>query len=108
MQVIKLGKNFSKTLIHTRELCLVQFRTEWSGCCQIMQPVYEELAQHFGESVRFFSVDAEEQRALCFRYRIKELPTILIFKSNKLLDYLPGLVSKNRLIAKIEMFLKAN
>ena len=86
----------------SRKLCLVQFRTEWSGSCQIMEPIYEELARYYMGLAQFFWVDADGEKELYQQYGIKEIPTILFFKGNELIDYASGLVSKNKLIAKIE------
>jgi thioredoxin 1 len=102
MDIPALRKNLATTLTGTQKLCLVQFRTEWSGSCQIMQPIYEELARYYKGSAQFFWVDADQEKELYAQYGIKELPTILFFKNNELIDYAPGLVSKNKLIAKIE------
>ena len=97
-----LKENFHGTLMKTKKLCLVQFKTEWSGTCQIMQPVYEELAKYYKGLADFFWVDADEDKNLLTLFGIKEVPTILFFKNNELIDFVTGLVSKNKLIAKIE------
>jgi thioredoxin 1 len=67
-----------------------------------MQPIYEELARYYKGLAKFFWVDADQEKELFAQYGIKEVPTILFFKNNELIDYAPGLVSKNKLIAKIE------
>lgn len=85
-----------------KKLCLVQFKTEWSGTCQIMHPVYEELARYYKGSADFFWVDADQEKHLLTQFGIKDVPTILFFKSNEIIDVATGLVSKNKLIAKIE------
>lgn len=85
-----------------QKLLVVQFKTEWSGACQILQPLYEELAKHYGGVVEFFYVDADADTHLLTQYGIKEFPTILFFKNEKIIDQAKGLVSRNKLIAKIE------
>ena len=102
MDITGLRTDLSETLMGTPKLCLVQFRTEWSGSCQIMQPVYEELARYYKGFAHFYWVDADNEKALYMQYGIKEVPTILFFKNNELIDSATGLVSKNKLIAKIE------
>jgi thioredoxin 1 len=85
-----------------KKLCLVHFKTEWSGACQIMQPVYEELAKYYKGQADFFWVDADQDKNLLIECGVKEVPTIFFFKNNELIDFVTGLVSKNKLIAKIE------
>lgn len=97
-----LKQNFHVTLMKAKNLCLVQFKTEWSGTCQIMQPVYEDLAKYYKGLADFFCVDADQDKNLLTQYGIKEVPTILFFKNKEIIDSVTGLVSKNKLIAKIE------
>lgn len=85
-----------------KKLCVVHFKTEWSGTCQIMQPVYEELAKYYKDLADFFWVDADQDKILLTQYGFKEVPTILFFRNNELIDFVTGLVTKNKLIAKIE------
>ena len=94
--------NFHSALEQTKKLSLVQFKTEWSGACQIIDPIYRELAKSYKGQVDFFTIDAEEEKELHNQYMIMELPTILFFRSGKVIDYVVGLTSKNKLIAKIE------
>ena len=102
MPAYLLKKNFAATLVKNKKLSLVQFKTEWSGSCQIMQPVYEDLAKYYCGLVDFFWVDADQEKDLFKQYGIREVPTILFFFFIELIDYASGLVPKNKLIAKIE------
>ena len=102
MTTLLVNNNFTATLIKAKKLSLVQFKTEWSGSCQIIQPVYEELSRYYRGQVDFFCVDADHEKGLYSLYGIKEIPTILFFKNNEVVDFAAGLVPKNKLIAKIE------
>lgn len=95
-------RNFNNEVIESIELAIVQFKSEWSGACQIIAPVYEELARHYKGSAKFFVSDIEVNTSLEKEFGIHEVPTILFFKSGKIIDYSIGLISKNKLIAKIE------
>jgi thioredoxin 1 len=94
--------NFQTALATTKNLSLVQFKTEWSGACQIIHQMCGELAKSYNGLVDFFQVDADTDKELQQAYGIQELPTILFFKSGHLIDHVAGLTSKNKLIAKIE------
>lgn len=95
-------KEFKKEVIESRSLTLVQFKTEWSGACQIILPIYEELAVSYGGQVGFFTVDVESETGIDSDYGVIDLPTILFFKNGKVIDYLTGLTPKNVIISKIE------
>jgi len=93
---------FKEEVIESRKLSLVQFRTEWSGACQIILPLYEDLAKAYKGIVDFFSIDAEQERGLEKEFGVREFPTILFFKNGQLVDHAVGLTPKTMLVAKIE------
>lgn len=95
-------ETFKAKINKTKNLSVVQFKTEWSGACQIIAPIYNELAKSYKGQVDFFSIDADEERDLYKQYGIMELPTILFFRNGRLIDHVIGLTPRNKLIAKIE------
>jgi thioredoxin 1 len=95
-------KEFRKEVIGSQDLSLVQFMLEWSGACQIISPIYEELASSYKGQANFFTVDVEKETGLDDEYGVMELPTILFFKSGKVIDHVTGLTPKNVMISKIE------
>lgn len=95
-------KDFKKEVIDCRSLTLVQFTLEWSGACQIISPIYEELASSYRGQAKFVTVDVEKERGIDNEYGVMELPTILFFKSGKVIDHVKGLTPKNVMIGKIE------
>lgn len=98
-----ISKNeFKRVVIGNRGLTLVQFKTEWSGACQIISPVYEELAMSYKGSVSFYSVDVEKETGLEKEYGVMEIPTILFFRNGRVIDHVVGLAPKNVVISKIE------
>jgi thioredoxin 1 len=96
------GKSFEKEVKEAKTLSLVQFKAEWSGACQIIAPVYEELARHYQGTANFFITDIETDDSLEKEYGVNEVPTILFFKDGIIIDHSIGLTSKNTLIEKIE------
>jgi thioredoxin 1 len=95
-------ENFKYEVIESRSLSIVQFKSDWNGACQIIAPVYEELARHYEGTAKFFTTDIETETTLEKEYGIHELPTFLFFKSGSIVDYAIGLTPKNILISKIE------
>ena len=100
-----IGKaQFKKEVMESgrSHLSLVQFKTEWSGACQIIAPVYEELSKCYTGIADFFSIDVEQEAGVEKEFGVLELPTILFFKNGELIDHVIGLIPKNALITKIE------
>lgn len=91
-----------KEVLSSNQLSLVKFKTDWSGTCQILEPVFNDLANSYRGVVNFYTVDVESEKGVEAEYGIMELPTILFFRSGKIIDHTVGLTSKNKLITKIE------
>ena len=92
---------FKREIIENGNLALVQFKLEWSGACQIISGIYEDLASSYSGKVNFFTVDVEKEEGLDSEYGILELPTILFFEGGRVVDFLTGLTPRNILIDKI-------
>ena len=101
-------KDFKNKVIDSTDLSVVQFMLEWSGTCQIISPVYEELAASYKDQANFFTVDVEKETGIDDVYGVIELPTILFFKHGKVIDHIAGLVPKNIMISKIENALSSS
>jgi thioredoxin 1 len=95
-------KEFKKEVVESMALSLVQFKTEWNGACQIIAPVYNDLANTYKGQVNFFTVDFEKEKKLVAELGIAEAPTILFFRSGRVIDHVVGLAPKNIIISKIE------
>ena len=106
---IAVSKNdFRQKVIENKDLAVVQFTVEWSGACQIISPIFNELAGSYKGQAAFFTVDIEMEHGLDEEYGILELPTILFFKDGKVIDHIKGLAPRNAMIYKIENALADN
>ena len=95
-------KDIVKEVSNSKGLSLVQFKIEWNGACQIISPIYEELAKSYGAQAKFYTVDAENETGLDSEFGVNEFPTILFYSSGELIDHVTGLTPKNVMISKIE------
>ena len=101
-------EEFRKDVMGSHGLSLVKFEVEWSGACQIISPIYEELSNSYTGMVNFFTIDVEKETGIDKEYGVIEFPTILFFKQGKIVDHVAGLVLKNAVIRKIENALSLN
>ena len=101
-------QEFKKEVMESQALSLVKFKIEWSGACQIIAPIYEELSKAYRGIANFFTIDVEKEMGIDKEYGIMEIPTILFFKDGKIVDHVSGLVPKNVVISKIENALSLN
>ncbi|HBV38983.1 MAG TPA: thioredoxin TrxC, partial [Erwinia sp.] len=69
---------------------VVDFWAPWCGPCVNFAPVYKDVAQERAGQVRFLKVDTEAEQELGARFRIRSIPTIMIFKQGQMVDMLSG------------------
>ena len=94
--------NFEELVFKKKGLTLVKFKTEWSGACQIISPLYFDLSRQYKGRVDFYFVDGDQEKQLSEKFGVMELPTILFFQKGLMIDHVMGLISRNALVSKIE------
>ena len=65
---------------------LVDFWATWCGPCRMIAPIVEEIATQYADKVIVAKVDVDEQGELAQRYRIMNIPTLLLFKGGEIVD----------------------
>ena len=65
---------------------LVDFWATWCGPCRMLAPIVEEIANEYTGKVVVAKVDVDEQGELAQRYRIMNIPTLMLFKQGQLVD----------------------
>jgi len=73
---------------------VIDFWAPWCGPCVNFAPVFKEVAAERSGNVRFIKVNTEAEQALSTRFRIRTIPTIMIFKRGEMVDMLNGAMPK--------------
>lgn len=79
---------------------VVFFSAPWCVPCKGMLPVVATLEAEL-EDVTFYSVCIDELPALSELYRIRTIPTLILFKGNEVVSTLTGTKTKEALQAEI-------
>ncbi|WP_087023983.1 thioredoxin TrxC [Thaumasiovibrio subtropicus] len=75
---------------------VIDFWAPWCNPCVGFAPVFEDVAAEKDQQIRFVKVNTEEQQALASQYRIRSIPSIMVFKNGKLLDTINGAMPKSQ------------
>ena len=66
---------------------LVDFWATWCGPCRMIAPAVEEVAADFEGRAVVGKVDVDEQTELARRFGIMSIPTLVVMKGGKVVDY---------------------
>ncbi len=83
-------------------IMVVDFWAPWCGPCRMVSPIIEQLAREYSGKAVFGKVNVDENQRVSASFGIQSIPTIMIFKAGKPVDFIVGAVPK----AQIEMKLK--
>jgi len=95
-------KNFVSEVLNADIPVLVDFWATWCGPCRSISPIVEELAKEFSGRVKVTKLNVDENPATPSQYGVRGIPTLILFKSGKILDQIVGAVPKARLKTMIE------
>ena len=98
--------NFRTEVLRSKEIVLVEFFTEWSGACHIMEPVLKEVMQQYKGRLKFCKIDFDKSKGIVSKYNILKVPAILIFKDARIIEKVEGVVSKKVMLNKIKILLR--
>lgn len=76
---------------------LVDFYADWCGPCQMMAPVLKEIAQETDGRVKIIKVDVDKNQPIAQRFGVRSIPTLILFKSGKIVWQKAGVVTKREL-----------
>lgn len=97
--------NFSKEVLETEGVVLVDFWAPWCGPCKVLGPVIEELAQEYLGKVKVCKCDVDENGEVAAEYGIRSIPTIMIFKNGKMERQSLGTQSKDAIVSLFRDYL---
>ena len=98
-----MGKKTSfNEIINSSTPVLVDFSAAWCGPCQAMSPVLKKVAGKIGSSARIIKIDVDKNPKLASQYKVKGVPTFILFKKGKKLWRDSGMQSA----AQLEKLLK--
>jgi len=98
-----MANKFS-AIINSETLTLVDFFADWCGPCKMMKPILEELKKKTGDTLTILKIDIDKNQATANAYRIKSVPTLILFKQGKILWQQSGVLPATELLKIIQLY----
>ena len=95
------SESFDKEVLKSEKPVLVEFGAGWCQPCRILEPVLEELAKEWGDSVKVAKLDVDEATQLTMNYQVLSVPTTMLFKNGEVLERMVGYQPKDRISGKV-------
>jgi thioredoxin 1 len=94
-------KNFQN---QTRnKVVLVDFWAAWCGPCRMMAPVLNEIAEELKGNSYIGKVNVEQYQSLAQKFKVRGIPTMVLFKNGAEVNRFVGIKSKEFLIKQIQI-----
>ncbi len=93
-------QNFSQRI--RTGVVLVDFWAAWCGPCKMMAPVLNELAEEVDGKVTIGKVNVEEQKVTASKFKIRSIPTMILFKNGKEIHRFVGIKTKDYLLKELD------
>ena len=96
--ILEVGdSSFESEVLKSDKPVLVDFWAPWCGPCRAIAPIVEELAENFGDKVKFTKCNVDENPTTPTKYGIKSIPTLIFFKEGDVVEQITGMVAKSKL-----------
>ncbi|OGV69800.1 MAG: thioredoxin [Lentisphaerae bacterium RIFOXYA12_FULL_48_11] len=82
---------FQNEVLESSVPVLVDFFAPWCGPCRALAPALEDIAKTYGDKLKIVKVNVDNAYKLAVDFKIRGVPTLMIFNNGELVDNIVGL-----------------
>lgn len=106
LKIVLSEADFSRHVLESELPVLVDFWATWCPPCRAMEPVIKEAAVRYKGDVDVAKVDVDQNRALAEKYKIRAIPTFILFHKGKIIGMYEGAIRPKELDLWVQEQLK--
>lgn len=86
--------NFTREVLMSNGLVIVDFFATWCGPCKMLSSVLENISNE-NKNIKIVRVDVDDNPKVSKKYNIRSIPKLIFFKNGKEVDEIIGFVPKD-------------
>jgi thioredoxin 1 len=94
--------NFDSEVLKSDAPVLVDFTATWCSPCKMLAPIVDKIADENVGKYKVAKVDIDDCPQTAAKYRIKGVPTVMVFKGGEVKGQHVGVTNKETLIKLLE------
>jgi thioredoxin 1 len=98
--------NFKEQVLNSSIPVLVNFEAPWCGLCKVIQPTLIHFQDRWDQQIKLVNINADNNLKLASTYRLRTLPTLILFANGDTIDRLEGFHSREALRNNLDRMTK--
>ncbi|WAW13981.1 thioredoxin [Peptostreptococcus equinus] len=100
-QVIN-AQDFNSNVKNKEGVAVIDFFATWCGPCNMLGPVFADLAEERKDDAYFAKVDIDQSMELAQEYKVSTVPTVIFFKDGKEVHREIGFMPKEKISSNLD------
>jgi thioredoxin 1 len=98
-------RNFTQEVLQCSQPVIVNFWAPWCGLCRRIDPALLQFTAQCAHNIKLVSVNADANLKLSNTYRLRSLPTLLLFYQGQMIKRIEGFQGREDLLKQLEQII---